>query len=312
MNNIVEDCINIKNIGIDVDGPLANLQAYQFEKGIPYFSKLKGVSESEVVVDPNAYDVKEIFGVTKEERDKFWKKYIWEYCLLLKPDKETVEKIQKWHKQGKKIYIITSRVYVDERSFLGLLFRTMLTYWLKTNDIPYDDIVYCSEKESYIDKAKACEELDISIMIDDMVCNVKEISKSRVTACYDANWNQDYEAKYRVKDFNEADKLIQIIDAKFQEEMSKFKRLGPKKLDSLTSEQRLTYYKELRQYISSLPYDEKQVKTDELKYKIASNIIIPIFSAIFNPKVIDAYLKLLIHPLDDIGVDFYWIDLFCK
>lgn len=33
---------------------------------------------------------------------------------------------------------------------------------------------------------------------------------------------------------------------------------------------------------------------------------------IFNPKFVDAYLKILIHPLDALGVDFFWIDYFDK
>ncbi|MBE6144014.1 MAG: DUF5110 domain-containing protein [Firmicutes bacterium] len=33
---------------------------------------------------------------------------------------------------------------------------------------------------------------------------------------------------------------------------------------------------------------------------------------IYNPRFIDAYLKILIHPLDALGVDFFWIDYFDK
>lgn len=33
---------------------------------------------------------------------------------------------------------------------------------------------------------------------------------------------------------------------------------------------------------------------------------------VFEPKVVDVYLKLFIHPLDSIGVDFFWIDYFDK
>lgn len=33
---------------------------------------------------------------------------------------------------------------------------------------------------------------------------------------------------------------------------------------------------------------------------------------IYNPRFVDAYLKILIHPLDALGVDFFWIDYFDK
>lgn len=50
------------------------------------------------------------------------------------------------------------------------------------------------------------------------------------------------------------------------------------------------YYKQITEY---LPTDEKGV--------------IPF--ALFDSKFLDAYLKLMIHPLDNQGVDFFWIDL---
>ena len=53
------------------------------------------------------------------------------------------------------------------------------------------------------------------------------------------------------------------------------------------------------------PYDEyyeeakKYVGTDE-KGIIPFNVL--------DPKFLDVYLKLLIHPLDALGVDFFWLD----
>lgn len=54
-----------------------------------------------------------------------------------------------------------------------------------------------------------------------------------------------------------------------------------------------------------LPYEKYY--EEAIKYIGADkNKIIPF--NIFDPRFIDVYFKLLIHPLDDLGVDFFWID----
>ncbi len=50
--------------------------------------------------------------------------------------------------------------------------------------------------------------------------------------------------------------------------------------------------------------------TEALKYLTEENNHIPF--NVYDPKVIDTYLKLFIHPLDNLGVDFYWLDMFKK
>ncbi len=56
-------------------------------------------------------------------------------------------------------------------------------------------------------------------------------------------------------------------------------------------------------------YNEES-KYEELKQYINldKNGVIPF--NVFDPKTVDTYLKLLIHPLDEVGVDFYWLDCF--
>ncbi len=69
--------------------------------------------------------------------------------------------------------------------------------------------------------------------------------------------------------------------------------------------------KKIRLALSVVPtegiYDENKLFSEALKYlktdgegKIPYNIIDPVF--------IDVYLKLFIHPLDKLGIDFYWLD----
>ena len=60
--------------------------------------------------------------------------------------------IKKLRKNGHKIYIITSRLYTKEQSIKGELFRKMLEYWLKKNNIEYDKIIYCNDDKVVNDK----------------------------------------------------------------------------------------------------------------------------------------------------------------
>lgn len=54
-------------IGIDVDGVLVDTGKYQLETGIPYFKKKYGMG----VKNPKAYDIADIFGCCREQRESF-------------------------------------------------------------------------------------------------------------------------------------------------------------------------------------------------------------------------------------------------
>ncbi len=53
------------------------------------------------------------------------------------------------------------------------------------------------------------------------------------------------------------------------------------------------------------PYEERYENVRQA-LNITEDIIIPF--NVYDPHVLDTYLKELIHPLDDLGVDFFWID----
>lgn len=175
------------NIGIDVDGVLVDLENYQLKHGKKYFSEKFGKN----VINANAYDIEQIFGCTHEQREKFWQKYIWEYCLTEPVIINASEIISKLHNDGHKIVIITGRVYTTKRGFMCMLFRSMLKYWLRKNNIVYDDIVFCSEKESSTDKYNACIEKDIDVMIDDKPENLLGLANKIEVICYPAAWNKE-------------------------------------------------------------------------------------------------------------------------
>lgn len=187
------------NIGIDVDGVLVDMEGYQLKYGKIYFSKVHGKD----VVNPKAFDIEQIFDCTHAEREKFWQKYIWAYCLKEPPLKNAPEIISKLHNDGHRIFLITGRAHTTESGVTGKLFRWMLKHWLKKNHIYYDEIVFCSEKDSSTDKLDACMDKKIDVMIDDKPENLLALADRIKVICYPAVWNEDVEsdAFIRVSDW---------------------------------------------------------------------------------------------------------------
>ena len=144
------------NIGIDVDGVLCDLEWFQKTYAIPFFEK-RGFT----LLDEDAYDVKEMFGCSKKDHLSFWGLRIIKYALAMPARENAAEVLLRLHEDGHKVFIVTGRVCVTEKSLFGSAHRWMLRHWLKRNNLYYDDIFFCSEKNSAQDKAKACKELGI-------------------------------------------------------------------------------------------------------------------------------------------------------
>lgn len=189
------------NIGIDVDGVLVDVQSYQLKYGKRYFCE----KLHRDIINPKGYDICDIFDCTREEREKFWIKYIWAYCLKEPMTTGAADYAKKCHEKDHKIYIITGRAHTTEKGITGKLFRWMLRHWLKKNDFYYDDIFYCSEKNSAADKYDVCIENDIDVLIDDKAENLLALMDKITVYCFPAVWNEDNRKldTYRIKGFDE-------------------------------------------------------------------------------------------------------------
>ena len=170
------------NIGIYIDGTLTDIGKYQLETGRRYFGR--------DAAEPTAFDIGRIFDCSPYERGRYWKKYIWAYCLRFPPYKNAAQVLRKLHRDGHRVVIVTSRVYTAEKSAMGLLFRLMLLYWLKKNRIYYDEIIYCADDKDGSAKLKACREKRIHIMIDDKPENLSAIADRLKVICFPAAWNK--------------------------------------------------------------------------------------------------------------------------
>ena len=208
------------NIGVDVDGVLADVSDYQLRIGAPYFKEKFGRE----IIDPDAFDVRDIYGCTEKERKKFGWDTIWTYIIRYPARENASQVIRKLKNEGNKIYIITSRVYTTNpwhlgkpfpslvKVFLCLLSRTILRNWLRQRGIPYDGIYYCSEHYAS-DKYSGCRRFSADVMIEDKAENIIALSKVMKVICFDAPHNRDCEGKniMRARDWDEVYALIKKL-----------------------------------------------------------------------------------------------------
>ena len=87
-------------IGLDVDGVLVDTRTFQLREGKKYFSKF-GLSAKK----PDMFEVQDVFECSKEQREKFWVKYIWKYCLWEPITKDAPKVIKKIREKDHEVII---------------------------------------------------------------------------------------------------------------------------------------------------------------------------------------------------------------
>ncbi len=265
------------NIGIDIDGVFTDLENYQLIYGKKYFKNIP-VDE----IDDTQIDIEQIFSCSKKEREKFWLKYIWKYCISFPPRRNAAAVINKLKDEGDHIHIITGRAHSTEKGIRGLLFRKMLINWLKKENIPYDSITFCKEDGSETDKLEACKKYSIDIMIDDKRENIELLSTAVKVLCFDAKYNQDchVENLIRVNGFDEIYTEINKIKNNIE-----FTKQGPLELEKLNSDEKTNYFERLKEYYQNLPYDSDTYKKTEKNYIRTFKIFKPLINWIYKPIV---------------------------
>ena len=173
-------------IGIDIDGVLTNIEEFiaDYEVKFCYENNLS------YRVNLNEYDEAKALGISAENCEKFWNKYLKYYAKEYRARDFASEVIKKLKEEGHEIYIVTAR---NEWGLTGDDYGKMKQFvkeWLKKNNIYYDKIVYTEET-----KLPYCVGNYIDIMIEDKPENVKEISTKMPVLCYNCNYNADVKGK---------------------------------------------------------------------------------------------------------------------
>lgn len=197
------------NIGIDIDGVLTDVRKFVIEEGSKY---CKEHNKGELI-NPDVYEMKEMFGWNLATIFNFWRKNIFKYAKENPVIDGASENIKKLKEDGHKIYIITARWLASTKKHrilrhvekISNKMKETVINWLNENNIIYDEIIFSKD-----DKSKHIIKNNIDIMIEDAPDNVKELSELTKVICYDWVYNRGIENKniYRCSNWDEIYKVI--------------------------------------------------------------------------------------------------------
>ena len=168
-------------IGIDIDGVLTDIEKWQLDYGSKFYFENYGIE----IQNNEGYEVTNIFNIDSKLDDQFWNEYLYDYAKNEPARKYAAEVIDKLKEKGHEIYIITARYLTDRNDEVGKEMKNIVINWLKSNDINYDQISFSPE-----DKIEICKENNISIMIEDKVENINNISRIIPVICFHAEYNK--------------------------------------------------------------------------------------------------------------------------
>ena len=186
------------NIGIDIDGVIADIEPYIFEYGAKLlYDKGRTLDD----IKRKEYETYEIFKWDRDTEHEFWDNYMLEYYKNAPARAFASEVIRKLKEQGHNIYIITARG-ISEKNLYSYLKR-ITKEWLKRENIYYDEIFF--EK----DKKKIIQEYNIDVMIEDYAKNIKKLEKYCEIIIFDCIYNQNVHEHNRVNSWYEILYLIE-------------------------------------------------------------------------------------------------------
>lgn len=168
-------------IGIDIDGVLTDMEAWQLEVASRYYY----LKYDKDIVNPDGYYSNQMFNADISCDEEFWQEYYNLYAITVPCRMYASEVINKLRKEGNEIYIVTAR----DGSQYGMTkeeSNEMVRRWLLENNIIYDEICFSSE-----DKTKDVKRLKLDMMIEDKPANIMAISKIIPVICFHAGYNKD-------------------------------------------------------------------------------------------------------------------------
>ena len=194
-------------IGIDADGVLTDMTAFNIEFGKRFFKRLPE--------DPTGYSVEDIFGCTSEDEFRFGLRYYTTYCKKWPPRADCPHIIQKLNSDGHELYEITARKFATMKNPLGWYVRKMFKKWLKEHKLEFKDVFFCSESNSPRDKLEGCRLYSVDVMIDDKPEVAYFLAEQGIPVLlFDAPYNQGVAGKniIRVMDWKDAYQKLQDMN----------------------------------------------------------------------------------------------------
>ena len=170
------------NIGIDIDDTIS----MTFENATEYAKEyIKNTLGKEPIIEmsnvKDHYYIRDMFGLTDEEADKFWDDYYVRIIENVKPKPFSVEVINKLKEDGNRIVIITARWSKNGVSAFDISKK-----WLDKQGIQYDKLYTDIEVKDEI----ALDE-KIDLFIDDSISQCNVVTNAGIKSyLFDSNTNK--------------------------------------------------------------------------------------------------------------------------
>lgn len=200
--------MNITRVSFDIDGVLLPLQEYIVRKGNSYFNTVPDLSKIEV---------EQMYNCSKEEASKFWRQNIFEYTRQEPINERFLVVLKELAKRSDiELYCITRRAHTTEKGIKGIIFRKDVEAMFKTlkkeHNIFFKGIRYCTALGGTYDKAKACEDLNIDVHIDDETENINALQKVTKVIGFKQQYNQDVKTIGDLTMINDPMDMLDIVE----------------------------------------------------------------------------------------------------
>ena len=193
-------------IGIDTDGVLTDMTGFLQSAARDYLNKEP--------VKPEAYDIQEMFDISKRKMLRYGFPMFLRYCKSCPPRENTQKVIDQLQKDGHELFEITARKFANLKTPLGWYSRKMLLKWYAKNGLHFSKIVFCSDNKAVSAKTQACIKHGATIMVEDRPDVAENLAENGITVLlFDAPYNRylDQDLVVRVHSWDEVYEKINEI-----------------------------------------------------------------------------------------------------
>ena len=205
----------IRYICSDADGTLNDLESFQHWMVADYYTKLgKPIPE---IKEPTAYDIVDIYEISKIQRQIIWLQYYKLYNVKYGPRSHAFEVLRNFQEMGKIIDIATAKAFVAN-FFVGGTVQGWFEKWLDDGGLKPRNIAYCSEKRAAEEKVEAIQSFKSQLMLEDRPFVFDKTLEVCDTVGMKQIWNEFYIPKnkpfqyYKANDFDDLPRIIDTIE----------------------------------------------------------------------------------------------------
>ena len=187
-------------IGIDIDGCLTDVASFIANFGTKFCYE----NDIKFNLKDDEYNEAKALGISNENAEKFWNKYLVYYATKY-PVREFAAEVIKKLKENNEIYIITARNEEGLPPEAYGFMQKMVKEWLKNQGIEYDKLIFTKDS-----KLPYCLENKVDVMIEDWDKNVLDIATKVPVLCFDNPYNKNVEGKNITRVYSWYDVLSKI------------------------------------------------------------------------------------------------------